>query len=254
MVSPPSGQFAAVVSGSPAGGHADLPAAVGEFVRIPSISPAFDAGSAERGALEAAVALARPLAGRPPAGCHDQQLSLPARTPLLLCDIPASPGTGSGKPGRTGGPVLMYGHLDKQAGRTRGRARSRSSRCSPTTRCTAGCADDGYAPFLAGAVIEELRRAGVAHPRVILLLETSEESSSANLPFYLDGYGELLGDPSLVICLDGFVPDDERLWATVSMRGILVGDLQVGLLEQGVHSGIAGGCRRVLLPRASRAA
>jgi len=44
-----------------------------------------------------------------------------------------------------------------------------------------------------------------------------------------------------VICLDGFVPDHERLWAAVSMRGILVADLQVSLLEEGVHSGIAGG-------------
>jgi acetylornithine deacetylase/succinyl-diaminopimelate desuccinylase-like protein len=104
-----------------------------------------------------------------------------------------------------------------------------------------GCADDGYAPFLAGAVIEELRRSGVAHPRVILLLETSEESSSADLPAYLDRYRELLGEPALVVCLDAFVPDHQRLWVTVSMRGILVGDLQVSLLEEGAHSGIAGG-------------
>jgi acetylornithine deacetylase/succinyl-diaminopimelate desuccinylase-like protein len=242
VVSPPSGQFAAVSQRLASRWHADLPAAVGEFVRIPSVSPAFDAGWAERGALEAAVALAGRWLGDRLPDATIRRLSLPARTPLLLCDIPASLGTGGGKPGRTGGPVLMYGHLDKQpAGESWTRTQPFEPLLADGALYGRGCADDGYAPFLAGAVIEELRRAGVAHPRVILLLETSEESSSADLPFYLDGYGELLGNPSLVICLDGFVPDHERLWATVSMRGILVGDLQVSLLEQGVHSGIAGG-------------
>jgi acetylornithine deacetylase/succinyl-diaminopimelate desuccinylase-like protein len=242
VVSPPSGQLAAVSQRLTSRWRADLPEAVGEFVRIPSISPAFDADWAGHGALDAAVALAgRWLSDRLP-DATVRRLSLPSRTPLLLCDIPASPGTGGGKPGADGGPVLIYGHLDKQPA---GDAWTRTQPFEPLLADGAlygrGSADDGYAPFLAGAVIEELRRAGVAHPRVILLLETSEESSSADLPAYLDGYGELLGDPSLVICLDGFVPDHGRLWATVSMRGILVADLQVSLLEEGVHSGIGGG-------------
>jgi acetylornithine deacetylase/succinyl-diaminopimelate desuccinylase-like protein len=242
VVSPPSGPLDAVGQRLTSRWHTDLPAVIGEFVRIPSISPAFDAGWAERGALEAAVALAaRWLSDHLP-DATIRRLSLPLRTPLLLCDIPASPGADGRKPGTTGGPVLVYGHLDKQPA---GGSWTRTQPFEPLRTDGAlygrGAADDGYAPFLSGAVIEELRRAGVAHPRVILLLETSEESSSVDLPFYLDGYSELLGNPSLVICLDGFVPDHERLWATVSMRGILVGDLQVSLLEEGVHSGIAGG-------------
>lgn len=245
MVTPPAGRLAAVRHGLTGRWQTDLPAAVGEFVRIPSISPAFDADWARHGALEAAVE----LVGR---WLHDTLpdatvtlLSLPTRTPVLLCDIPASPAAGPGKPNRQDKPdkpVLVYGHLDKQpAGGSWTRTQPFEPLLADGALYGRGCADDGYAPFMAGAVIEELRRVGSAHPRVILLLETSEESSSVDLPSYLDTYRELLGDPSVVICLDGFVPDHERLWVTVSMRGILVGDLQVSLLEEGVHSGIAGG-------------
>jgi len=187
VVSLPSGQLAAVSQRLTSRWHADLPAAVGEFVRIPSISPAFDASWAERGALEAAVTMAgRWLSDRLP-DATIRRLALPPRTPLLLCDIPASPGVGGGKPGSADEPVLIYGHLDKQpAGESWTRTQPFEPLLAHGSLYGRGSADDGYAPFLAGAVIEELRRAGVGHPRVILLLETSEESSSADLPFYLD--------------------------------------------------------------------
>jgi hypothetical protein len=45
----------------------------------------------------------------------------------------------------------------------------------------------------------------------------------------------------LIVCLDSGAMDYERLWMTVSLRGILVGTLKVQVLTEGVHSGDASG-------------
>ena len=46
---------------------------------------------------------------------------------------------------------------------------------------------------------------------------------------------------SLVICLDSFAGDYETLWVTTSLRGLVGLDVRVRVLEEGVHSGVAGG-------------
>ena len=43
---------------------------------------------------------------------------------------------------------------------------------------------------------------GVAHPRIVGLIESCEESGSSDLPVYLDALKERLGDVTLVVCLD----------------------------------------------------
>lgn len=236
MVTGPDGRLAAAARALGRRWQSDLPDAIAGLVRVPGVSPAFDAGWAARGALDEAAGLVSSWLSSALAGATVTRLQLPGRTPVLLCDVPAAPGAQDGK------LVLVYGHLDKQPA---GQGWSRTGPFEPLRTegrlYGRGSADDGYAPFLAGAVLAEMRAAGVPHPRVIFLLEASEESSSADLPAYLDSYRDRLGDPAVVICLDGFVPDHEQLWVTVSMRGILIADLQVSLLEQGMHSGIAGG-------------
>jgi acetylornithine deacetylase/succinyl-diaminopimelate desuccinylase-like protein len=50
-----------------------------------------------------------------------------------------------------------------------------------------------------------------------------------------------IGVPSLVVCLDSFCGDYERLWTTTSLRGNLILRVRVDILTEGVHSGSSGG-------------
>lgn len=75
----------------------------------------------------------------------------------------------------------------------------------------------------------------------MLLIECAEESGSPDLPAYIEHLGPRLGQPGLVVCLDSGCANYEQLWVTTSLRGMAAGDLSVRVLEQGVHSGDAGG-------------
>ena len=44
-----------------------------------------------------------------------------------------------------------------------------------------------------------------------------------------------------MICLDSGCADYDHLWITTSLRGLLAGELDVGVLSEGVHSGDASG-------------
>ena len=47
--------------------------------------------------------------------------------------------------------------------------------------------------------------------------------------------------PDLVICLDAECGNYDQMWLTTSLRGMLPGTLSVKVLNEGVHSGAAGG-------------
>jgi acetylornithine deacetylase/succinyl-diaminopimelate desuccinylase-like protein len=74
-----------------------------------------------------------------------------------------------------------------------------------------------------------------------VLIEASEESGSPDLPTHLTELGDRLGTPELVVCLDSGCMDDEHLWVTTSLRGLVNGTLTVDVLEEGAHSGSASG-------------
>ncbi len=216
-------------------------AALSDFVAIPSISPAFDptwAGSGHLSAIVDRVAdwcLSRDVLP----GLRVHRLTLAGRTPLLIVDIPAHDPSAHGANQPT---VLVYGHLDVQppgGGWTVTQPFVAALRDSQLYG--RGTGDDKYAPIAAVAAVEALQTSGRSHPHVIVLLETSEESSSVDLPAHLDAYGDLLGKPDLIICLDTFVPDTATLWHSTSMRGIIVADLSVAVASEGMHSGLAGG-------------
>ena len=205
-----------------------------EYIRIPALSPAFDPGWAEAGHIDAAVALAEHWAREhAPAGATVEVVRLKGRTPVLLVEAP----------GTAGGNILLYGHLDKQPEmvgwedelgpwkpvRRDGRLYGR------------GGADDGYAVFASLAALRALDEQGVPRGRAVVLIECSEESGSPDLPAYVDHLADRIGAPDLVVCLDSGCGDYERLWHTTSLRGILVGDLTVEILDEGVHSGDASG-------------
>jgi acetylornithine deacetylase/succinyl-diaminopimelate desuccinylase-like protein len=81
----------------------------------------------------------------------------------------------------------------------------------------------------------------VAHPRILGLIETCEESGSYDLLPYVDALRTRLGDVGLVVCLDSGAGNYDQLWLTNSLRGMASGVLRVDVLTEGVHSGDASG-------------
>jgi acetylornithine deacetylase/succinyl-diaminopimelate desuccinylase-like protein len=208
-----------------------LPALV-EYIKIPCKSVHFDPDWEANGHMEAARRLAvdwikaHPLPG---ATLHD--LRLPGRSPLILVEVP----------GATDDTVLIYGHLDKQP-----EMEGWNEGFGPWTPVIRdgklygrGGADDGYALFAAVAALRALE--GEKLPRVVILIEFSEESGSPDLPAYLDSVGPIIGSPKLVIALDSGAGDYERLWSTTSLRGVVNCVVDVKVLEETAHSGIASG-------------
>jgi len=57
----------------------------------------------------------------------------------------------------------------------------------------------------------------------------------------------LTGVPSLVVCLDSGCGNYEQMWLTTSLRGMLLGELRVKVLTEGVHSGRCWGWLWVLV-------
>ncbi|HEV7652132.1 MAG TPA: M20/M25/M40 family metallo-hydrolase [Actinophytocola sp.] len=210
-----------------------------EFVTIPALSPIFDENWAASGHLDAAVEhVRRWLVARNVEGATAEVLRLPGKTPVLLLDVPPV-----GEVRADAGTVLLYGHLDKQP--PVGGWGEGLGPWTPVLRdgrlYGRGAADDGYSGYAATAAIEAVRAAGGPHARCVVLLETSEESGSPDLPAYLERYADRLGEVSLVVCLDSGGHDYERLWVTTSLRGLVSTTVTVRVLESGQHSGMASG-------------
>ena len=204
------------------------------YVRIPNKSPMFDPKWEANGHMEAAVQLmADWCRAQPVPGMRVEVRRLPGRTPVLLVDVP----------GELTGTALLYGHLDKQpefTGWLPG-----LGPWDPVLRdgklYGRGAADDGYAVFSSLTAIAALKAQRVALPRCVLLIEACEESGSVDLPAHLASLGAVIGEPSLVVCLDAECGNYDQVWCTTSLRGNLVGLLHVRVLDEGVHSGMATG-------------
>jgi acetylornithine deacetylase/succinyl-diaminopimelate desuccinylase-like protein len=227
-----------------------------EYVRIPNKSPLFDPDWERHGHMERAVALMTDWARRQPiAGLSVAVSRLPGRTPLIFIEVPEH------RQAR-GETVLLYGHLDKQpefTGWEQG-----LGPWEPVLRdgrlYGRGAADDGYAIFSSLTAIAALQAQKIPHARCVALIEACEESGSPDLPAHVDSLAAGIGSPSLVVCLDAEAGDYERLWLTTSLRGNIVGTLDIDVLTEGVHSGAGSGIAassfdvlRVLLSRLSDA-
>ena len=145
--------------------------------------------------------------------------------------------------GSTDDTVLLYGHLDKQPEMEGWR-----EGLGPWTPVLEGDrlygrggADDGYAAFASLTAIRAVHAAGGSHARCVVLIESSEESGSPDLPFYIEALADRIGTPSLVICLDSGCIDYDRLWVTTSLRGLVSGTLRVDIVTAGLHSGDVSG-------------
>ena len=209
--------------------------ALQDMVRIPAVSPSFSPDWEADGHIEEIIQYAAEwlrAQNDPDLGVRISRL--PGRTPLLIATMPGSTADAQN--------VLLYGHLDKQPA---GEGWTiPGGAWNPTLNdgylFGRGSADDVYSLFAMWGAICAAKASGAGYPACTLLLEGSEESSSCDLPAHMDALASVIGQPDLVICLDAFTPNYERLWATSSLRGIVVMDLTVDVLDASTHSGDAG--------------
>ncbi|HZF26613.1 MAG TPA: M20 family metallopeptidase [Steroidobacteraceae bacterium] len=220
-----------------------------DYVRIPNKSPLFDPDWEQHGHMEAAIQLmARWCRAQPISGMSVKIMRIKGRTPLLFIEIP----------GQVDDCVLLYGHLDKQPEFTGWH--EGLGPWEPVIRdgklYGRGGADDGYAVFASLAAIAALDAQGIARARCVVLIEACEESGSTDLAAHVEALAPRLGTPSLVVCLDAECSNYEQLWCTTSLRGNLIGTLEVQVLEEGVHSGMGSGiapsCVRIVRQLLSR--
>lgn len=211
--------------------------ALTDYIAIPAKSPAYDAQWESHGFLERVMRdAAQWVEEQKVRDLKLELIRLPGRTPVLFFEVPAR---------GTKGPdtVLLYGHLDKQPEFSgwRNDLGPWTPKREGDKLYGRGSADDGYAVYAALTAIVGLEKQGIAHPRLVGLIETCEESGSFDLLPYVDALGERLGSIGLVVCLDSGAGNYEQLWMTTSLRGVIGGTLEVRVLDEGVHSGDASG-------------
>ncbi|KVD82982.1 peptidase M20 [Burkholderia sp. ABCPW 14] len=211
--------------------------ALTDYIAVPAKSPAFDPDWAKRGYLERVVVDAAQWSERQPVtGLKVEIVRLAGRTPVIFFETPATRSDSTDT-------ILLYGHLDKQPEFDGWRADLGpwTPKFEGGKLYGRGGADDGYAIYASLAALGALDAQGIGRPRCVGLIETSEESGSYDLLPYVDALRARLGDVSLVVCLDSGAGNYDQLWLTTSLRGLVSGDLQVEVLEEGVHSGVYGG-------------
>ena len=221
----------------------DILAQLQAYIAVPSKSPMFDADWAQHGYLDTVMRNAATwVEAQKIPGLKLEIVRMEGRTPVMFFEVPASNGDGPATVD-SNQTVLMYGHLDKQPEFSGWR-----SDLGPWTPkyengklYGRGGADDGYAVYASIAALQALKSQKAAHPRIVGLIETCEESGSYDLLPYIDALRPRLGDVALVICLDSGAGNYDQLWLTSSLRGNATGVLKVEVLTEGVHSGDASG-------------
>jgi acetylornithine deacetylase/succinyl-diaminopimelate desuccinylase-like protein len=107
--------------------------------------------------------------------------------------------------------VMMYGHLDKQPygpGWEEG-----LSPTDPVIRGDymfgRGSCDDGYSAFACLLAVKAVQEVGGRQPRIVLTLETEEESGSPSLLSLLKEAEPIIGIPDAMFCMDSGALDYE---------------------------------------------
>ncbi|OAJ65445.1 M20 family metallopeptidase [Paraburkholderia ginsengiterrae] len=211
--------------------------ALTDYIAVPAKSPAFDPEWVKHGYLERVVADAAQWAEQQPVrGLKLEVIRLPGRTPVIFFESAAT---------RSGSEetIVLYGHLDKQPefDGWRNDLGPWTPKLENDKLYGRGGADDGYAIYASITALAALDAQGVERPRCVGLIETCEESGSYDLLPYVDALRERLGKVGLVVCLDSGAGNYDQLWLTTSLRGLVAGDLEVQVLDEGIHSGGYGG-------------
>jgi len=208
-----------------------------DYIAIPAKSLAFDPSWAQHGFIDTVVRnAAQWVEAQKVPGLKLEVVRIDGRTPVIFFEIEGT------KAGATQ-TALMYGHLDKQPEFSGWRADLGpwTPRLEDGKLYGRGGADDGYAVYAAIAAVQALKAQKLPHPRIVGLIETSEESGSPDLLPYIDALRPRLGNVGLVVCLDSGAGNYDQLWLTTSLRGMAAGTLKVEVLTEGVHSGDASG-------------
>ncbi|EAX94878.1 Clan MH, family M20, peptidase T-like metallopeptidase [Trichomonas vaginalis G3] len=141
--------------------------------------------------------------------------------------------------------VLTYGHLDKMphldpAGWSEGLGPT-----NPVVRGNKiygrGTNDDCYEGFLVITAIKYLQEHNIPHPRIVMLMETGEESGDDEIMNYLPKLKPTIGDVGVIMVIDAEAEDYKTLWCCKSLRGVAMGVLEVQHLATPCHSGMATG-------------
>lgn len=204
-----------------------------EFIKIPNLTPVYDENWRDNKLLHYACEhMYKWVIRQNIKGLHCKLHLKPGRTPLLLLDF---------IPKNSDKTVVIYGHYDKQPPLSEDIWSDGLHPYIPVLKDNKlygrGSVDDGYALYMATSIIKKLEDQN--HPRIIVIIEGTEESGSIHLYDYINDID--IPDPDLIICLDSGGMDYDRLWITSSLRGILVGKLTVQVLTEGIHSGIGSG-------------
>ncbi|WP_028602825.1 M20/M25/M40 family metallo-hydrolase [Ottowia thiooxydans] len=219
----------------------DIVGRLTDYIAVPAKSPGFDADWVAHGFIDAVVQQAADwVTAQKVPGLKLEVIRIEGRTPVIFFEVDS---TRTGEARGTGQTVLMYGHLDKQPEFTgwRNDLGPWTPKYEDGKLYGRGGADDGYAVYAAIAAVQALKSQNVAHPRIVGLIETSEESGSSDLLPYIDALRSRLGDVGLVVCLDSGAGNYDQLWLTTSLRGMAGGTLKVEVLTEGIHSGDASG-------------
>ena len=222
----------------------DIVSQLTDYISIPAKSPMFDADWEKNGHIDTVMWNAATwVQSQKVDGLTLEIIRLEGRTPVLFFEVPASNGASPDAAAPSSQTVLMYGHLDKQPEFSgwRNDLGPWTPKYENGKLYGRGGADDGYAVYASIAAIQALKSQKVAHPRIVGLIETCEESGSRDLLPYIDALGSRLGEVALVICLDSGAGNYDQLWLTSSLRGMASGVLKVEILTEGVHSGDASG-------------
>lgn len=207
-----------------------------DFIRVPNLSPNYDAEFLTNGKIEQAMEVVDNYINQLQIEGISKRVFQPAGSaPLVVYVIEGTQGCTTN--------VMLYGHLDKQPwmdGWDEG-----LSPTEPVFRGEylygRGGADDGYSAFSCTLAIKNLQLQGVKLPRCALVLETEEESGSANLLQLVDLAKDFIGKPDYCFCMDSGAFDYNQLWLTSSLRGITIVELKVEFGKSGYHSGEVGG-------------
>ena len=212
----------------------DIIPSLSEYIKIPALSAGFDPNWEENGYIEEAIQhIADWCKVQDIKGLTVEICRIEGRTPLIYMEVP----------GEIDENVLLYQHADKQpefVGWHEGLGPWTPVRRGDKLYGRGG-ADDGYGAYASLLAIRALQQQGIPHANLKLIVEASEESGSPDLPYHLDALADRIGTPSLVVCLDSGAGDWDHLWLTTSLRGVIVGTLNIEVSSAGVHSGDAGG-------------